>query len=128
MDPSQKAKEQTPTVASDPNMLGAEAFDNAPLREFPGKSKLAEPARSPVAQGRLWAGRIFLVVYVALCIEIGMFLAVVPWTRLWTENSVVLAHPLLRALVADNFVRGVVTGIGLIDIWLGISEAVQYRE
>jgi hypothetical protein len=25
-------------------------------------------------------------------------------------------------------VRGIVTGLGILDLWLGISEAVHYRE
>jgi hypothetical protein len=34
----------------------------------------------------------------------------------------------LRVFFHSYFVRGLVTGLGLVDLWLGISEAVQYRE
>lgn len=85
----------------------------------------APPQDSPVA---VWIHRITLVVYVMVCIEIGLFLAVVPWLPIWTNNSIVLAYPGLRSFLGQNFVRGVVTGIGLLDIWLGIWEAVHYRE
>ena len=27
-----------------------------------------------------------------------------------------------------GFVRGVVSGLGLVDIWMGVVEAVTYRE
>ena len=38
------------------------------------------------------------------------------------------AHPDLRALFQNNFLRGVATGLGLIDIWIGIWEAVHYHD
>jgi hypothetical protein len=28
----------------------------------------------------------------------------------------------------QNFVRGLVSGLGLVDIWMGVAEAVRYRE
>ncbi len=77
---------------------------------------------------RLWTERVFLVIYVVFCIELGMLLAVLPWTRIWSDNSLLAAYPWLRSIAHDNFMRGVVSGIGLVDIWLGIWEAVHYRE
>lgn len=76
----------------------------------------------------VWAQRLKLVVFVLFCIELGMLLAVLPWTRVWTENSLLAAYPSVRAVLQLAFVRGAVTGLGLIDIWLGIREAVVYRD
>lgn len=92
---------------------------------------LVKPAPEPTVQESavaLWVHRISLIVYVMFCIEIGLLLAVLPWTRVWTDNSIVVAYPWLRQFLQQNFVRGVVTGLGLLDIWLGIWEAVHYRE
>lgn len=75
-----------------------------------------------------WLRRLSLVVYVAFCIEIGMLLIVLPWTQVWTENSLLLNRPELKGFLQQGFVRGVVTGFGILDLWLGISEAVHYRE
>ncbi len=85
-------------------------------------------ARDKNASVALWVQRISLVVFVVFCIELGMLLAVLPWTRVWTENSLLLGRPALRAIAHLNFVRGLVSGLGLIDIWIGIWEAVHYRE
>jgi hypothetical protein len=85
----------------------------------------SEPEESPVA---VWIHRITLVVYVMFCIEIGLVLAVLPWRPVWTDNSIVIAYPMLRAFLGNNFVRGVVTGVGLLDLWIGIWDAVHYRE
>jgi hypothetical protein len=48
----------------------------------------------------VWLQRVFVVVYVLFCIELGLVL----------------------------IVRGAVSGLGLLDIWLGVVEAVRYRD
>jgi len=76
----------------------------------------------------LWLRRTKLVIFVAVCVELGMILVVMPWTPFWTENSLVQSFPALRWIVRENFVRGIVSGIGLVDVWMGIWEAAKYRE
>ncbi len=85
----------------------------------------SEPAPSPA---ELWTQRLFLLVYVVFCIWIGMLLAVLPWTPAWTQNGLLLRFPSVRSFLGMDFVRGVASGIGLIDVWIGIWEAVHYRE
>ncbi|HVP44283.1 MAG TPA: hypothetical protein VMS96_12685 [Terriglobales bacterium] len=101
----------------------------------PNLTVLEKPAGG--ASGRaphplpLWLRRIMLFIFVAFAVEIGMFLVVMPWYdggRLWSENGLLLRFPTLRAFLIQDFVRGVVSGIGLIDIWVGIWEAVHYKE
>lgn len=91
----------------------------------PAQEPASTPEDSPVAR---WIHRITLVVYVMFCIEIGLVLAVLPWRPVWTDNSIVIAYPALRSFLGNNFVRGVVTGVGLLDLWVGIWDAVHYRE
>ncbi|MFB3917076.1 MAG: hypothetical protein ACE14M_10125 [Terriglobales bacterium] len=76
----------------------------------------------------VWVQRLSLIIFVMFCIELGMLLAVLPWTRVWMDNSILASHPTLRAVFHAYFVRGAVTGLGLVDIWLGIWEAAHYRE
>ena len=75
-----------------------------------------------------WGARIALVIEVMIWLELGMILIFVPWKRAWTDNSLILNYPQLREFLGMNFVRGVVTGIGLLDLWLGISRAVYYKD
>ncbi len=72
--------------------------------------------------------RISLVIFVIFCIELGMLLAVLPWTPVWVNNGLVEGLPLLKSILQQNFVRGLATGFGLIDIWIGIWEAVHYKD
>jgi hypothetical protein len=76
----------------------------------------------------IWMQRTFLVIFVILCIEIGIVLIAVPWRPVWSNNALLADYPHLRSIVRLGFVRGIVTGIGLLDIWIGIWEAVHYRE
>jgi len=75
-----------------------------------------------------WMQRVSLVVFVVFCIELGILLTVLPWTRVWTENSLLAGYPALQSFVQQGFVRGLITGVGLIDIWIGVWEAVHYTE
>jgi hypothetical protein len=86
------------------------------------------PGRSQVTSGQLWARRLGLLVFVLICLELGIALIVLPWTHIWTENNLLLDYPTVRFWAANTFVRGAFSGLGLIDIWLGIWEVVRYRE
>lgn len=103
-----------------------------PAERLPVESKPQPAASAPpgakVSRTSIWLHRLSLVIFVIFCIELGMLLAVLPWTRIWTNNSLLAAHPAWRALAQDNFVRGIITGIGLVDVWIGIWEAVHYRD
>lgn len=67
-----------------------------------------------------------LALFFALyCLEAGLFFTVVPWTRIWTMNSL-LHDSAAIALWADNpFVRGFVSGIGLLHLIFGVRELVR---
>ena len=103
-----------------------------PADRLPVESKLQPVASAPpeakVSRTTIWLHRLSLVIFVIFCIELGMLLAVLPWTSIWTNNALLAAHPAWHALVQDNFVRGIISGIGLVDVWIGIWEAVHYRD
>ena len=63
-----------------------------------------------------------------VCAIVGMLLVILPWRPEWTDNHLLMASPGLRALVANGFVRGVCSGLGVLDIWIGFSEAIHYHE
>jgi len=59
------------------------------------------------------------------CLEAGLFFTVVPWTRIWTLNPW-LHHDIAMAVWVDNpFVRGFMSGIGVIHLILGTRELVR---
>ena len=55
-------------------------------------------------------------------VEAGLFLTVIPWTRIWTLNPFLHSH-VAMGLWADNpFVRGFVSGIGVMHILIGVRD------
>jgi hypothetical protein len=76
----------------------------------------------------IWLQRTFVIVYVVFCIELGIVLIALPWSYLWNNNSLLAHWPWLRHFLQLGFVRGAISGLGFLDLWLGISEAVNYRE
>jgi len=89
---------------------------------------LLMPHPLPPKKPHLWIQRIWLVVFVLFCLEVGIILTALPWTGIWTNNSLLLGYPRIREFLMQNFVRGLVSGLGLVDIWMGVAEAVRYRE
>ncbi len=127
--PPQDNPEQEPSI--EPNGHG-----NAPLSTASRNLTLIDrqPPRADRAPAHglpIWLRRLMLFIFVAFSIEVGLFLVAAPWYdagRLWSENSLLAAYPSVRAFLSHDFIRGLVSGLGLIDIWLGIWEAVHYRE
>jgi hypothetical protein len=77
----------------------------------------------------VWLQRLSLVVLVIFCFYIGVLMTVLPWWgRYWEHNGWVMAHPVVGNLLRRGWVRGVVSGIGLLDMWIGISEMMHYRD
>jgi len=95
----------------------------------------ASVARVPVSVStpspsvaRLWLRRIGVLLFVFLCATIGVMLMILPWRSEWSDNPLLLPYPALRAVVASGFVRGLSTGLGALNVWIGFWEAIQYRE
>ncbi len=80
------------------------------------------------AHKRVWPRRLGLIIFVVFCMEVGIMLAVLPWKQVWTSNPLVMRYPGLRAFLGHFFVRGLFSGLGLVDLWIGIWEAVHYSE
>ena len=65
------------------------------------------------------------LVLVAFFFEIGFVLIVVPWSAFWDRNYFAQVAPPLEALITNNFVRGAVSGLGVINILAGLAELVS---
>jgi hypothetical protein len=94
------------------------------------RTLLAAPVAGPPAAHHvpIWLHRLSLFTFVLFCVVVGMALVVMPWTPQWTENGLLAPWPALRGFLRQDFVRGIVSGLGLLDLWFGIWEAIHYRE
>jgi hypothetical protein len=58
---------------------------------------------------------------------IGIILVIAPWwTEIWDANVLLQPWPILRNLVLSPFVRGGVTGLGLVNVLLAIVELREH--
>ncbi len=76
----------------------------------------------------LWMHRISVFLFVLISAVAGVLLIILPWTPEWTDNYLLLSFPSLRTLVSSGFFRGICSGLGLLDIWIGFWEALHYHE
>ncbi len=59
---------------------------------------------------------------VALLIEAGLLLILIPWSAFWDRNYFVESLPALGALLTNNFVRGAVSGLGVVNLLAALGE------
>lgn len=62
------------------------------------------------------------VLRTALFLEIGLALLVVPWSAYWDRNYFAELVPPLRFLITNNFVRGAISGLGVLNIAAAVGE------
>ena len=59
---------------------------------------------------------------VAFFLEAGFALLLVPWSSYWDRNYFVASIPVLESALTNDFVRGAVSGLGLINVAAGVVE------
>jgi hypothetical protein len=59
---------------------------------------------------------------VAYFLEVGLLLMVLPWSAFWERNYFAQAWPELIPFITNHFVRGGVTGLGIVNLVVGFSE------
>jgi hypothetical protein len=80
--------------------------------------------------------KLTIVFFILICFEIGILLVLLPWVPYpsWNENYLlVLAAdkmhwPWLALAMKSGYARGAVTGIGLLNIMLGVWEIMNFRK
>ncbi len=87
-----------------------------------------DPAPQPQSSLQLWLHRTSVFLFVLICAVAGVLLVILPWTPEWTDNYLLLSFPWLRTFISTGFFRGLCSGLGLLDIWIGFSEALHYHE
>jgi hypothetical protein len=71
--------------------------------------------------------RQWFILYVVVCLEVGIFLTLVPWSAIWERNYFLEAYPSLRAILLAPAIRGAIAGLGLANIYVGLSEVLNRR-
>jgi hypothetical protein len=56
------------------------------------------------------------LVLVIFFVEVGLVLTLAPWSAYWDRNYFAETLPAVHALITNNFVRGAVSGLGVVNI------------
>ena len=93
-----------------------------------GTQTPVEATMTPPGPG--WFQRLSSILFIIFCFELGLFLLIYPWTDGWTDNYFARAVPGSMMtqwhMFWDNrYVRGCVSGIGLVNLWIAIAEVFR---
>ncbi len=50
----------------------------------------------------------------------------IPWSTFWQRNYFVEWSPALEALLTSNYVRGAITGLGLVNVGAALVELADF--
>jgi len=73
-------------------------------------------------------GRLLQIAFGFYFLEAGLFLILVPWSRLWTHRVVLPAPTSFEPLLASHSFRGFIAGLGVLHLVLAGRELLGWRE
>jgi hypothetical protein len=65
--------------------------------------------------------RVVRILMGLICLEAGVLLVFLPWSPYWDNNFFLQRFPELVPILLSPFLRGAVTGLGLLDVFLAGS-------
>lgn len=80
------------------------------------------------------SAKVSVIVYIIICVEVGVLLILLPWTNFWDENYFLgfiqsrLHAPWLVTVLASGYFRGLVTALGVVNIVAAIRDVFRFRE
>ena len=58
---------------------------------------------------------------IVLCFEMGALLLYLPWSNFWEQNYFLIHFPTLVPFALHPSVRGLVSGLGVLDIFVALG-------
>ena len=84
------------------------------------------PDTHPIMEYR-WYHKMSAVLLITFCLEVGLFLLIYPWTDAWDSNYFGGLAPQLRQFWDNMYVRGGISGLGVINLYISLSEVFRLR-
>jgi hypothetical protein len=120
---------QQPELTSPPISSSPQAGDAIP------PEAVAAPNAVPSTHGHVpqriprWLERSELFLRVLLRMWIGLICFFAPWAPwFWDQNPLFLRYPTLSIWATHGAVRGIISGIGLLNLWIAVQRAVRHRD
>jgi len=65
--------------------------------------------------------KLLRVIVIVLCFEMGALLLYLPWSSFWEKNYFLFHYPALMPLALHPLVRGLISGLGVLDIFVALG-------
>jgi hypothetical protein len=76
-----------------------------------------------------WLVRTELYLRVLLRMYIGLAVCYAPWSHLfWDQNPIFVQFPTVSIYAANGAVRGIISGLGLLNLWIAFQDAIRHRD
>lgn len=128
---SQQPELKTPSVALDRAAAPGSEASPAPVtgslfHSEPEPHPEPEMPRHTPQRIPRWLERSELFLRVLIRMYIGLAVCYAPWSRVfWDQNPLFTQFPTLSAIAANGAVRGIVSGLGLLNLWIAFHDAVR---
>ncbi|MGD0832637.1 MAG: hypothetical protein ABR907_17020 [Terracidiphilus sp.] len=122
---SQHSELRSPSLVPRPAPVsGAGAASVSISQPAPEQSTGKAPQRIP-----RWLERVELYLRVLLRMYIGLAVCYAPWSKMfWDQNPLFVHYPTLSIYAANGAVRGLVSGLGLLNLWIAFQDALRHRD
>lgn len=76
-----------------------------------------------------WLEHVELFLRVMLRMYIGLAICYAPWSHtFWDQNPIFLEFPAVGTIATMGALRGLVSGLGLLNLWIAFQDAVRRND
>lgn len=126
---SQQPEMQSSSLALSPASLPDPEGDFSPVSSSRSEAGAAQPDPHPPQRIPRWLVRIELFLRVMLRMYIGLAVCYAPWSHtFWDQNPLFLQFSSLAMIATNGAVRGIVSGLGLLNLWIALQDAIRHRD
>jgi hypothetical protein len=120
---------QQPESLSSALTVSAASSSGLPPDFTPDSAPAPQPAEPQPHRIPRWLERVELFLRVMLRMYIGLAVCYAPWSHtFWDQNPIFLQYPWLGNFAAHGAVRGLVSGLGLLNLWIAFHDAIRHRD
>ncbi len=96
-------------------------FRAEPIPVMPSQDRDVAPERIPY-----WLQQAEKFLRVIVRLYLGLLVCIAPWyPPAWDANPLFLGSPRLLDFLSHGAVRGIVSGLGLLNLWIALRDAIR---
>jgi hypothetical protein len=93
----------------------------------PTSPELDPAAESAAPPEYHWSQKVSAIVFIAFCLEVGLYLVIVPWTDSWERNYFSNIFATMPEYWNNVYTRGAISGLGAVNLYVSLVEIFRLR-